>query len=277
MIVHLSDLHFGRVDPAIVEPIIRAVHELRPDVVAVSGDLTQRARRAEFEEARRFLHRLPPHRIVVPGNHDVPLKNPYSRFVSKWARFREYISDEMEPAYQNDAIAIVGVNTARALTWKGGRINPRQIERVRATLCEQPRGVFKIVVVHHPLDLPQSWAGRDRAWRARRAFESWADCGVHMILAGHHHVSFAGVDAEPMRIGAHGAIVVQAGTATSTRGRGEPNSFNSIEVTGSMVRVLRYSWDSRAANFRLAAEQDFARAGSAWQQPLAHGRGSVTV
>ncbi len=259
VIAHLSDLHFGRVDPATVEPVIEAVRNLRPDVVAISGDLTQRARRREFEEARRFLERLPEPRVVVPGNHDVPLHNPYSRFVSGLALFREYISSDVEPLYADEAIAVAGVNTARALTWKGGRINRAQIERVRASFCGLPADVIRMVVVHHPLDLPEAWGRSGQARRARRAFREWAGCGIDVILAGHIHRAFAGGEAEMLRIGDHGAIVVQAGTAISTRGRGEPNSFNTIEVGEAAISVVRHTWDSQAGQFRISQRHEFAR------------------
>lgn len=259
VIAHLSDLHFGRVDPATVEPILEAVRNLRPDVVAISGDLTQRARREEFEQARRFLERLPEPRIVVPGNHDVPLHNPYSRFFSGLSRYREYISNDLEPIYMDEAIAVAGVNTARALAWKGGRINRTQIERVRARFCEIPASVIRAVVVHHPLDLPETWGKADRAKRARGAFREWADCGIDLILAGHIHRAFAGGEAEMLRIGGHRAIVVQAGTAISTRGRGEPNSFNTIEVSEAAIVVAAHTWDAQSGDFRVSQSREFSR------------------
>jgi 3',5'-cyclic AMP phosphodiesterase CpdA len=275
VIAHLSDLHFGRVDPATVEPILEAVRDLKPDVVAISGDLTQRARRQEFEDARRFLARLPEPRIVVPGNHDVPLHNPWSRFISGLALYREYISSDAEPIYVDEAIAVVGVNTARALTWKGGRINRTQIERVRARFCEIPAGVVRAVVVHHPLDLPEAWGRTDRARRARRAFREWADCGIDLILAGHIHRAFtgagrrhheidgeglAGAETEVLRIGDHRAVVVQAGTAISTRGRGEPNSFNTIEIGDTAIAIAQHTWDGVSHRFHVSERREFSRA-----------------
>jgi 3',5'-cyclic AMP phosphodiesterase CpdA len=259
VIAHLSDLHFGRIDPATVEPILDAVRNLRPDVVAISGDLTQRARRQEFADARRFLERLPAPRVVVPGNHDVPLHNPYSRFISGLSLYREYISSDLEPVYLDEAIAVAGVNTARSLTWKGGRINRTQIERVRAKFCAVSASVMRAVVVHHPLDLPEAWGRMDRAKRARRAFREWAECGIDLILAGHIHRAFAGGEAEVLRIGAHRAIVVQAGTAISTRGRGEPNSFNTIEVSEAAMSVERYTWDAQSGEFHISERRQFSR------------------
>lgn len=97
-LVHLSDIHFGRVDATIIEPLVALIAELKPDVVTISGDLTQRARSEQFQEARAFLDRLPNPQIVVPGNHDVPLYNVFARFFSRsintgvslqtiWSRF----------------------------------------------------------------------------------------------------------------------------------------------------------------------------------------------
>src|SRR6266478_4554390 len=110
-IVHLSDIHFGRVDAAVVGPLIEAINQIAPDVVAVSGDLTQRARSHQFKEARAFLDSLPRPQIVVPGNHDIPLHNVFLRFAQPFRKYRRYITDEMRPFYADDEIAILGVNT----------------------------------------------------------------------------------------------------------------------------------------------------------------------
>src|SRR5918912_3851623 len=120
-LVHLSDLHFGRVDSAVVEPL----------VAAVPGDLTQRARSRQFQEAKKFLDALPRPQIVVPGNHDVPLYNVFRRFLGPLDNYRRYITDEMQPFYADEEIAVLGLNTARSLTTKYVRINERQIAHAR--------------------------------------------------------------------------------------------------------------------------------------------------
>ncbi|HVW85116.1 MAG TPA: metallophosphoesterase family protein [Bryobacteraceae bacterium] len=259
VIAHLSDLHFGRVDRNTLDPLVSAIDDLRPDVIAVSGDLTQRARREEFREARAFLDRLPGPRVVVPGNHDVPLHNPYSRFVSKWARFREYIHAETEQSYSDDAMVVIGINTARALTWKGGRISFGQMESVRQCFCSATSGALKVLVVHHPIDVPWDWSKANQVLRARRALAQWSDCGVDLILAGHAHQAFAGGASEALRIGSHRAVIVQAGTATSTRGRGEPNSFNVIRVTARAIEVMRQTWNHEQHRFVQTHEDEFSR------------------
>ena len=114
-IVHLSDLHFGRTDPELVEPLISAIRRLNPTLLAVSGDLTQRARSHQFREARAFLDALPQPKIVVPGNHDIPLYNLYNRFFQPLDKYRRHITDDLQPTYSDDEMIVVGVSTARSL------------------------------------------------------------------------------------------------------------------------------------------------------------------
>src|SRR5215213_10849083 len=111
-IVHLSDLHFGRVNPVLIDPLIRTVTEVEPDLVAVSGDLTQRARAYQFQQARSFLDALPKPQIVVPGNHDIPLHNPFARFVERLTKYKHYITNDLDPIYEDEELAVLGVNTA---------------------------------------------------------------------------------------------------------------------------------------------------------------------
>ena len=263
-VAHLSDLHFGRVDHAVLEPLRRCVAGLEPHVVVISGDLTQRAKPEEFREARRFLDTLPFPQIVVPGNHDVPLYNVFQRFFAPLAKFRRYISADLAPAYIDEEIAVVGVNTARSLVFKGGRINEEQIEYLRARLCNLDKSVSKMVVTHHPFDLPEDWDSSDIVGRARMAMQALARCGVDILLAGHAHTSHAGEAMAGYKIGGHASLIVQAGTATSTRGRGETNSFNALRVSAHEATVERYSWDPAAGDFRLSKRETFERAANGW-------------
>ena len=264
-IVHLSDLHFGRVDRGVVEPLLAAVREARPDVVAVSGDLTQRARAWQFQEAREFLDRLPQvPRVVVPGNHDVPLWNVFNRFLRPLANFRRFITEDLQPFHADEEIAVVGVNTARSLTVKYGRVNVRQIEYVRERLCRLPDDVTKIVVTHHPFDIPEGHDERELVGRARLAMEALASCGADLLLAGHLHVSHTGHTAKRYEIAGHSALVVQAGTATSTRHRGETNSFNVIRVRHPHVNVSRLAWQPERQAFSAASSEHFRHTPDGW-------------
>lgn len=256
-IVHLSDLHFGRTDGEIIQPLIDTVTRLDPHLVVVSGDLTQRARTGEFQAARRFLDALPQPQIVVPGNHDVPLYDIYSRFVRPLKQYRRHISDDAEPTYVDSEIAVVGVNTARSLTFKDGRINIAQITDISHRLRAIDRHVVKIIVTHHPFDLPAEYHEDQLVGRAPLAMKTLADCGADLLLAGHLHTSHAGnTDARYGMVG-YSALVVQAGTATSTRGRGETNSFNVIRASTDCIAIERHGWMPESKMFALTKTETF--------------------
>lgn len=264
-LVHLSDIHFGSVDRATVLPLIQTVRKIAPNVVVVSGDLTQRARTAEFVEARAFLDRLPGPKIVVPGNHDVPLYNPYGRFIEKLERYQRYITPDLEPFYADEEIAVLGLNTARSSTWKGGRVNHRQIARVKERLCGLDSRVTRIVVTHHPFDLPQQISDSHLVGGARMAMGHLAECGADLLLAGHMHVGAVCRTVLRYQIAGHSALVVQAGTATSTRGRGELNSFNCIRIQPGEMTVERWSWSGEAAEFAPACGETYRKTADGWE------------
>ena len=262
-LVHLSDLHFGRVEPAILEPLRRHLHALRPHLLVVSGDLTQRARARQFREARAFLDTLPAPQLVVPGNHDVPLYNVAMRFAAPLRNYKRIVDANLEPTFVDGEVAVVGVNTARSLTFKGGRINEKQAEAVRDLVCDLDEAVVKIVVSHHPFNAPEDSGEEDQiVGRARMALEKLAGCGVDVFLAGHLHASHVGHTADRYRIAGVSALVVQAGTALSTRVRGEPNSFNALRVTSRHIDVERYEWDGSA--FERAATHGFDHVDDGW-------------
>jgi 3',5'-cyclic AMP phosphodiesterase CpdA len=263
-IVHLSDLHFGRVDEQVIKPLIAIVNEIKPDLVAVSGDLTQRARAHQFREARAFLDALPKPQIVVPGNHDVPLHNIFARFLQPLDKYKRYITDDLQPAYADDEIVVVGVNTARSLTVKGGRINEDQVARIREKLCGSNDDLVKAVVTHHPFDLPEGHSDRDLVGRAQMAMTGLADCGADLFLAGHLHVSHTGHTAKRYNIRGHSALVVQAGTASSTRGRGEANSFNVIRISHPDITVQRVTWQPASSTFSISGEENFRHTSDGW-------------
>lgn len=263
-LVHLSDVHFGRVDYTLVEPLVKFVNELAPDVVVVSGDLTQRARAEQFREARAFLDRLPQPQVVVPGNHDVPLYNVLARFLTPLDNYRKYISDDLAPFYMDDEIAVVGVNTARSLTFKGGRINEEQVAMIQERMCALKEEMTKIVVTHHPFDVPEGGDEDALLGRAEMAMRTLARCGADVLLAGHIHLSHIGHTASRYRIEGHSALVIQAGTATSTRGRGESNSFNVIRVEHPGIEVERVTWQPETGRFTAAQTERFRHSPTGW-------------
>jgi 3',5'-cyclic AMP phosphodiesterase CpdA len=264
IILHLSDLHFGRVDEKVLEPLLAAVEDIRPDVVVVSGDLTQRARSEQFIEARRFLDRLPSPQIVVPGNHDIPLHNVYGRFLRPLDKYRRFITEDLEPFYSDDEVAIAGVNTARSLTIKGGRINAVQAAAVQKRLCNLQPGITKIIVTHHPFDIPAGADESDLVRRGQMAMKVLAECEVELFLSGHLHITYTGHAASRFKFGNRSLLFVQAGTATSTRGRGEANSFNVLRVDRPRLTVEQYSWGGEGEEFVVAERQEFTHGEDGW-------------
>ncbi len=263
-IVHLSDLHFGRINPATLSPLLSFIREAQPDLVAISGDLTQRARPEEFKAARRFLDSIPFSQIVVPGNHDVPLYNVLARFVSRFDRYRRYITEDLSPFFSDSELAVVGVNTARALTFKGGRINSSQIAELERRFQSLTDAQTKIVVTHHPFDLPAGAEGGRVLGRARQAMKSLAQCRVDLLLAGHFHIAHAGSSTTRFRIPGYSALVVSSGTSTSTRGRGQQNSFNVIHTDRSRVRIECWAWQPEGSLFERQSDDDFQRTPDGW-------------
>jgi 3',5'-cyclic AMP phosphodiesterase CpdA len=235
-VVHLSDLHFGRDRPDLVAGLIESVNRLSPDLVAISGDLTQRARNSQFEDARGFIEALNAPVLCVPGNHDVPLDNMFMRLLMPWRRYRRWIGKDLEPQVSDDEMLVVGINTVNPLAWQQGWFSPDDIERVRAALKEKA-GRVAVIVVHHPLE--QRPEDEKRLMRgAERALDALAGCGADIVLSGHLHNWHAGAFVH--REGRATILQVHAGTGLSTRLRGEENDFNLLTLTPGQVRVDRY-------------------------------------
>src|SRR5881275_743749 len=219
-IVHLSDLHIGAHDERLVKAVDVEVDALKPDLVVISGDFTQRARTEQFREACQFLEQLRErgHEVIgVPGNHDVPLFDVLRRFLSPLARYRRYIDETLCPFIELPGVAVLGINTARSLTFKDGRISTEQVEFIRETFSRTDPEATLVLVTHHPLFAVPVGEEVERAvGRQELALDAIEDAGVDLLLAGHaHHASTHSASDLVARSG--GALVVQAGTATSTR------------------------------------------------------------
>lgn len=260
-IAHISDLHFGRTDERVCEGLLEELAERAPALVAISGDLTQRAKRVEFAAARAFIDRIAVPVLCVPGNHDVPLYNAVSRFTRPLDRYRRYITPDLEPLHLDDELAVLGINTARSLTVSGGRLSRLQIERARRRLAAVPDDRFKIVVTHHQFLAPPEDPSRGHVGGALRALEALESCGVDVLLAGHLHTSFS-ADVRSIHRVRRSIVVVQAGTATSTRGRGEANSYNLVTVGGDHLSIAIREWDG--SRFVDARRSDFVKRGHEW-------------
>jgi 3',5'-cyclic AMP phosphodiesterase CpdA len=263
-VVHLSDLHFGRVDPIVADALRGTVSELRPDVLVVSGDFTQRARTGQFRAARAFLDLLPQPQLIVPGNHDVPLHNVIARFFSPLRKYRRHMTDDLQPSYVDEEIALIGTDTTRSFTIGGGGIRNRELHRIRNLLKDLEPSVVRILVAHHPFDEPHAGAPFGRARPGPEAVEQLAGEGIDVFLTGHLHVTFAGPTAKRYNIGGRSAIIVEAGTATSTRVRGEPNAFNLLHVDRQMISVEHRVWEASLRGLVTGEIQRFAHTSQGW-------------
>jgi 3',5'-cyclic AMP phosphodiesterase CpdA len=211
--------------------------------------------------------------LAVPGNHDIPMYNLFSRFLRPLHEYRKHITAEIEPFFHDEEIAIMGVNTARSLTTKYGRISAAQIaaitERFRSLQGEKTR----VVVTHHPFDLPEDYRDRRQlVGRAREAMAAMAASGVDLLLSGHLHLTRNGLTAARYKLTGHSALVVQAGTATSTRGRGEVNSCNLLRIEPSRIVVERIIWKPDEQEMGLAGTAAFVRADDIWTQEASAGQ-----
>jgi 3',5'-cyclic AMP phosphodiesterase CpdA len=263
-IAHISDLHFGKEDPPVAEALLADLAPRAPKVVAVSGDLTQRAREREFRAARAFLDRLPGSVLVVPGNHDVPLWDLVSRFARPLRNYRRHLTPDLAPFLHHEDLAVMGVNTARSWTFKNGRISWAQIDQIRQRFAPLPERVFKVLVTHHPFvpspgDPDPAVVGR--GFHALRAAEA---AGVDLLLAGHLHLGFSGdVRAHHLSI-QRSMLVAQAGTAISLRTRGEPNTYNWITFEAPHLTIEVRGW--AAGGFSILSRTRWAKRDTEWDR-----------
>jgi len=265
-LIHISDLHFGAHDPAIVDAVEQQVNETDPDLVVISGDLTQRAKTEQFQQACRFLERLRDNGhdvLAVPGNHDVPLYDVLRRFLSPLTRYMRFVDDTLCPLYELPGATVLGINTARSFTFKDGRISREQMDFIRKTFERADPNAMRILVTHHPLfALPVGEEMTRAVGRSELALDAIGDAGVDMLLAGHnHHASIHSTSDLVTRAGP--ALVIQAGTATSTRVREQPQSFNGIETGESSATVTVFAWTGK--EFTAEDTQRFQQQGDHWR------------
>lgn len=263
-LVHLSDLHFGRDDPAVVAGLRESLRNLRPDLFVVSGDLTQRARRSQFSAARTFFEQIKSPKVVVPGNHDIPLYNLVGRLFAPFSNYNRYIPATAEAAqcFVDDEIAVLGINTVRRLNWKNGRVSDEQLTHMAAWFAKFPPSVWKILVTHHPIASTSDARKFSMAQRSVPAIRAAVKSGVHLVLSGHsHHAINGAIDADLVAQGS--LLVVHAGTAISNRTRGQANTYNLITIAPPLLSVRIMEW-SAGAGFREGAHSRYILRGSTW-------------
>ncbi len=278
LIAHLSDLHFGRHDPALADGLAEEINGRRPGLVVVSGDFTQRGTPDEFAAAREFVEQLEAPLFGVPGNHDVPATQLVRRFLNPYSCYRRYISADLEPFLETDGVALAGIRTSRrarlGLNWADGTISRDQLKQLEERFAQAAPDAVKIVVAHHPLMHPEEPMVRPmrRVKRADLALATFARIGVRLVLSGHFHMSYvrrhehAGRIAAGAPLGAREAaaapiLVAQASTTISTRLRGHPNAYNLVDVADGEITITVREWRDGGWTTRDEVHQ------SAWVSP----------
>ena len=265
-ILHGSDLHFGRPHtPAAATDFLTLAHSVSPDLIALSGDFTQRARSREYEAAAAYLKRLPQVPLVVtPGNHDVPLYRLWERASAPFRNYRRWIADELDSEHDLGGAVVVALNTTTPdRTIVNGNVADEQLERAAAAFARAGNGGLRALVVHHAL---VGAPGGDRIAalpHARHIVDRLAGMGVELVLFGHLHRAFisVGVPNAPGEADSP-VLLVCSGTTASDRGRGREkgrNSCNLVRVTNDRIAVTRYLRSSSADGFQPAARETFPR------------------
>lgn len=252
VLAHLSDLHFGRTDATVVEALLDDLTKARPDLVVISGDLTQRARSSQFAEARAFLDRLPAPALVVPGNHDLsPLYSPLNRLFRPRAKFQRHLPGHADSQlWQDDQMVVVGLDSTRHLRWKSGKLRSSHLDHIDTVLAGAAGSACKVAFLHHPPATALSG----------HPFEALADRGIDLVLAGHVHK----VHIELIAGANHSScILVQASTACSTRLREEANGYGLIHLSMPDMVVEMRGWSGQA--FHTVRRQAFRKSGSHWR------------
>ncbi len=269
-LLHISDLHFG---PPYREHVGQAVLKLAPtfgsDVIVASGDFTQRAKAAQFIAAREFLDQLPEvPKIVVPGNHDIPLYRVHERLLDPLGLYRKHISSELNRVWQVDGAIFVGLDsTAPHTAISNGRILSEQLEFCQQAFSSADDDTIRVVVAHHPFAMPSD-KERDRMMpKAQRAMKQFVESRVELVLGGHLHRAYVSDSRDmfpELRGGTHDTVVVQSGTTTSRRGRGREkarNTLNAITICSDVIEVVHYMYFDDIDGFEPISRHQFPRRG----------------
>ena len=268
-LLHISDLHFGPPYlPKVGQALLRLAPTLGAQTIVVSGDLTQRAKPDQFADAKKFLDQLPDvPKVVVPGNHDVPLYRVAERLLHPHQLYREYISSELNHVLRIDGAVIVALDsTAPRRHITNGRIYREQLDFCSEAFRDTPAGAAKIVVAHHHFAPAPDYERDEVMPQAKRAMNHFIELGVEMILGGHLHRGYIGnsLDIYAKTNRHHGVIIVQCGTSTSRRGRArerEKNSFNLVKITRDALHISHYMYFDDVDTFEQISQYIFPRIG----------------
>lgn len=243
-LLHLSDTHFGTEVDTVVEALLARVSQLQPTLVVCSGDVTQRALASEFERAAAFFRRFgDASRVLIPGNHDIPLWNLWNRFTRPYVEFERTLGP-LESTVETPLLRLFALNTTHPMRHKHGYVSPAQVERVSRHLRQSAALQLRIVVTHQPLYVEAASDKQNQLRGGALAAESWAASGVDLVLGGHIHLPYFKSVPHSFATISRTFWVAQAGTAVSDRTRSNArNSFNMIHWDGTRCDLERWDYD----------------------------------
>ncbi len=252
-LLHISDIHFGPPHlPEVSTGVLQLVERRRPDLVVVSGDLTQRAKPWQFRQARELVDRLAAPSLCVPGNHDVPMYRFWERLLDRYGAYRRHFAEDLEPVFADGELLVVGINTAHGGTIKDGRVHRGTLRRVARLLDEAPADALKVVVAHHPLIPAPRFDTRRVLHNAYEAADLFTRSGVELVLSGHLHQTYLETTEAYYPSGRRPVLLLQAGTTTSSRGRGSErhrNTCNWIRADRDEIVISHLHWEPRTQRF----------------------------
>ncbi len=261
-LLQISDPHFGTAQAPVMEALVRMAHEQRPDVLVLSGDITQRARVEQFKQAREFCDRLAiPKMLSLPGNHDIPLFDLYQRIFKPYQRYLQFFGPDVETALETPELSLISVKTTRRWRHKNGVVSRSQIERVVAHLKKAKPEQLRVVVVHQPVHVQRDEDEHDRLRGSHTAVRAWSAAGADIVMGGHIHLPYVcELSGQVAGVGRR-IWCVQAGTALSSRVRQEaPNSVNLLHFgladQPELCKAERWDFQAATGSFAVAKTHD---------------------
>lgn len=258
-IVHLSDLHFGFHRADLTDDLLARVNSARADLVALTGDLTHRGRRDQYDQAQDFLSRIRAPVMAVPGNHDVPLYNLPVRYLAPYAGFCRAVGPELTPTRQAGHVRVLGLNSVDPFAVQRGIIHDGEIGRLIGGLDPLSTNV---VALHHPLE-HLAEVDKELTRRAPEALARLDHAGAQIVLSGHLHVWATGAMLDQT---AHPRVLqIQAGTALCGRPSDRQNEFAVLQVDGPLLTIERHIAPMDEPTFRPPVYEYFSRKGGVWR------------
>lgn len=260
-LAHISDLRFGKVDSKLVLTLAEELDGFNPDLIVVTGDVTEHARVGEFEAARGFLDSLPFPRLVVPGNHDIaPLTRPVTRLLDPYGHYRRYFPYDLNSMFGDDEILVLGLNTVHPLRHREGTVSSDQIGWIESLVNHHPDR-FAVLAAHHPIVHVEGGGADPRLRHCMDLVRTLERVGIKMLLTGYLRTAYTGPLVRGYGI-AHTMLVAQASTATSTA-RGHRVAYNRILVENQNVLIDVRAWNGEG--FTRERSGSFERRGGAWR------------